>query len=97
AARSGRAERRIVRIADRSRDGADPEVAEWKLVEVRLPEHHRPAAAHARRHARIETRPMVDERERTPGRRQAEHVDVVLERDRDAVERTAHAAGGALR
>ena len=39
---------------------------------------------------------MFDERPRAAGRRQPEHIDVVLERDRDAVQRTAHAPGRAL-
>ena len=96
AARAGRAERRIVGVADRAADGADAEVAERKLVEVGLAEHDGAALPHAGGHARIEARPMIDERARAAGGRQPEHVDVVLEDDRDAVKRAAHAAGGAL-
>src|SRR5204862_7789123 len=96
AARACSAERRVVRVADRPADGADPEIAERKLVAVRLAEHDRPGAPHARRPAGVEPRPVIDERARATRRRQAEDVDVVLEGDRYGVQRTARAAGGAL-
>ena len=40
---------------------------------------------------------MIDKRPRAAGRRQLQGVDVVLEDDRHAVERAAHASGRALR
>ena len=49
AARAGRAQRRIERVADRAADGADAEVAERKLVEVRLAEHRPRRRAACRR------------------------------------------------
>ena len=39
---------------------------------------------------------MIDERERSARGRQPQHVDVVLERDRDAVKRAAHPSAGAI-
>ena len=70
---------------------ADAEVAERELVEVRLAEQHRAGAAHARGDARVEPRPVIDQRPRSAGRRQTEDVDVVLEDHRDAVHRAARA------
>ncbi len=63
AARSRRAERRIVGVADRAGDRADAEVAERELVEVRLAEHHRAAAPHSGGHSRVEPRPVIQERQ----------------------------------
>ena len=85
------AERRIVGVADGAADGADAEIAERELVEVGLAEDDGAAALHAGGDARIEARPMIDQRQRAAGGRQLGRVDVVLEDDRDAVERAAHA------
>ena len=97
AARAGRAQRRIERVADGAADGADAEVPERKLVEVGLAEHDRPGPPHPGGDARIEARPMIQQRPRAARRRQTEHVDVVLEDHRDAVHRSPPASGRALR
>ena len=95
AARSRRAQRRIVGVADGAADGADAEIAERKLVEVGLAEHDRAALLHAGGDARIEARAMIDQRQRAAGGRQFGRVDVVLEDDRHAVKRTARRAPAA--
>ncbi len=96
AARARGAERRIVGVADRAADRADAEIAERELVEVGLAEHDGAALLHAGGDARIEPRPMIDQRQRAAGRGQLHGVDVVLEDDRHAVKRAARAAGSAL-
>src|SRR6185436_14260288 len=96
-ARSRRAERWIVGIADGSTDRADAEVAEREFIEVGLAENHGAALLHAGGNARIDARVMIDERERSAGGWQFGGVNVVLEDDWDAVEWTTHASGGALR
>ena len=82
AARAGGAERRVVGVADRAADGADAEIAERELVEVGLAEDDRAARLHAGGDARVEPRPVIDQRQGAAGGRQLRGVDVVLEHDR---------------
>ena len=68
------------------------------LAHVGLGQQHRAGGAQLLRHERVLRRDRALERQRAGGRRHPiVRVEVVLQRDRDAVQRSAHLAGLALR
>ena len=67
-----------------------------ELGELRLGDDDRAGVAQVLRERRVVRRHEVGERERAAGGRHVGRVDVVLERDRDPVQRSADASAGAL-
>ena len=96
AARSAWRSRRIVRVARRSERRILVGRAERELVQVGLAQEDRTGLAKMRDRRAVARgdMPVADARRRR--RRDAAHVEQVLDRDRDAVQRAAIAAGGDL-
>ena len=84
---------RVVVARHRVRRAGDP-VGE--LGQPGLGDDDRAGVAQVLRQRRLVRRHVAGERQRAAGRRHVGGVDVVLQRDRDAVQRTAQLAGGAL-
>ena len=91
AARSARRARQVVRIQRLTAVRADAGQAEGELVQVDLAEHHGSGLAQHSHLKRVLRRHDAHERKRAAGGRHVGGVVVVLEQDRDAVQRTARA------
>jgi hypothetical protein len=85
-----------MRVADRAEAGVLAGGAEGELVQVRPADQHRTGGAQPGDERSVRARPSIVERTRSRGVRHAGLINQVLERDRNAVERTAITAGGQL-
>ena len=79
---------RVVRVAHRPEGGVVAGDAERQLVQVGLADHGGPGSAQPGHRVLVTARPGVAERRRPAGGGQLEGVQVVLDRERDAGERT---------
>ena len=96
AARSAGHARRIVGVARLPAERADRRDARGELVQVRLADDDRAGVAQLRHHERVAAGREAGERDRSAGRRHVRGRVVVLDDNRDAVQRPARAARGAL-
>ena len=92
AARAAGRARRVVRVAGRAERGFVVRRAECKLVEVGLADDHRPRIARPDDHVRVARGDVAFADAGGRRGRRARHVEEILDRDRDAVQRSAVAA-----
>ena len=96
ATRPARAAREVERIEDLAAERAEPAGVEREFVHVRLQQDYGAGVAQPSNHGGVVRRRQAVEAETAAGGGQAGDVDVVLHRDRDAVQRAAPAARPSL-
>src|SRR5207237_3005167 len=88
--------RRIVRVSRLTGNRADGRNAARELVQVRLPDDHGAGVTQLPDLERVAFGRETRQGDRSAGRRQIARVVIVLDDDRNAVQRSANATGGAF-